>query len=218
MLNKNEIILIIVMTIILAFAFNIRNFSAKILPITAFAILLMFLINISAKKIASYYLEAEIEIKPWMIQRYGFLGVYSAGFFHPSKKFKHPFPAGILIPIITAAFSLGYFIWMACFNFDVKAKTYRAAKRHGFYSFSEMTESHIGLIAAAGIVANLIFSAIGYFAGWELFTKLNIYYAFFNMIPLSDLDGNKIYFGEIILWSFLAIITLIGLAYVFIVV
>jgi len=218
MLNKNEIISIIVMTLILAFAFSIKNFSLKSLSITGLAILLIFSINIFAKKIAAYYFESEIEMKIWSIKRYGLFGAHSKGFFHPNREFKHPLMTGAFLPIITAAFSWGYVVWMACFNFDVKAKTYRTAKRHGFYSFSEMTESHIGFIAAAGILANLVFSIIGYFAGWELFSKLNIYYAFFNMIPLSDLDGNKIYFGEIILWSFLAVITLLGLAYVFVVI
>ncbi|MBL7059296.1 hypothetical protein ISS08_02490, partial [Candidatus Pacearchaeota archaeon] len=96
---------------------------------------------------------------------------------------------------------------------DVKAKVYRAAKRHGLYSFSEMTEYHLGLIAASGIFINLILAIIGYVIGFPLFAKLNIYYALFNMIPISDLDGNKIFFGSLVLWSFLAALTLIGLGY-----
>lgn len=209
MLNKREIISIVVVAIILALAFNVKNFSIKTSSLVALAILLAILVNLIVKKFASFYLDSEIEMKFWSIKRFGF---------RAHHHLKNPFPAGIFLPIITTALSLGYFIWMACFVFDVKARAYRAAKRHGLYSFSEMTESHIGLIAAAGILANLIFAVLGYFAGWDLFTKMNIYYAFFNMIPISDLDGNKIFFGEIILWSFLATITLIGLAYVFLVV
>ena len=206
MLKRNEIIAVVVVAIILAFAFSIRNFSTRIFSYTMLAILFILVINIAAKKIASYYLDSEIEMKFWEIQRFGYRAHW---------KFKKPFPAGIFLPIITAAFSLGYFIWMACFTFEVNAKTYRAAKRHGLYSFSEMTESHIGLIAASGILANLVFASIGYFAGLDLFTKLSIYYVFFNMLPISDLDGNKILFGEVILWSFLASLTLLALAYAF---
>ena len=102
---------------------------------------------------------------------------------------------------------------MASLVFDVKAKAYHAAKRHGIYSFSEMTEEHIGRIAAAGIFVNLVLAIAFYFIGGDfgtLFAKLNILFAFFNMIPISDLDGNKIFFGNLVLWSFLAIVTLIG--------
>ena len=206
MIKRNEIIAIVVVAIILALAFSVRNFSTKVFSYTMLAIIFILGINIAAKKIASYYLDSEIEMKFWEIQRFGF---------KPHRHLKKPFPAGVFLPIITAAFSLGYFVWMACFTFEVNAKTYRAAKRHGLYSFSEMTESHIGLIAASGILANLVFAAIGYFAGWDLFVKLSIYYVFFNMLPISDLDGNKILFGEIILWSFLASLTLLALAYAF---
>ena len=110
---------------------------------------------------------------------------------------------------------------MASLVFDVKAKAYHAAKRHGIYSFSEMTEEHIGKIAAAGIFVNLLLAFIFYFVGGDfgiLFAKLNIWFVFFNMIPLSDLDGNKIFFGNLVLWSFLAIVTLIGLGYTFLLV
>ena len=81
-----------------------------------------------------------------------------------------------------------------------------------------MTEEHIGLIAASGIFANLFLGIIGYLIGFPLFAKLSIWFAFFNMIPISNLDGNKIFFGNLVLWSFLAIITLIGLGYTFLLV
>jgi Zn-dependent protease len=100
---------------------------------------------------------------------------------------------------------------MASLTFEVKAKTYRAARRHGLYTFSEMTESHIAYIAAAGILANLIFAVIGYLVGFTEFSVLNLYYALFNLLPLSKLDGNKIFFGNLILWSFLVCLAVVGL-------
>ena len=56
---------------------------------------------------------------------------------------------------------------------------------------------------------------ISYLLGYPDFARLNLYLAFFNMIPISDLDGNKIFFGSIVLWSFLATIVLIGLGLAF---
>jgi len=76
-----------------------------------------------------------------------------------------------------------------------------------------MTEEHIGWIAAAGIAANLLFAVVGYLIGFSELARISIYFAFFNMLPLSDLDGNKIFFGSRILWSFLAALVLIGVGY-----
>ena len=41
----------------------------------------------------------------------------------------------------------------------------------------------------------------------------NIWFVFFNLIPVSDLDGNKIFFGNNVLWVVLAIVSLIALGY-----
>jgi len=172
-------------------------------------VLIVILINLFAKKIASFYLDSEIETKLWDFERYG----YRAHWY-----LKKPFPIGVFLPIVVTAITLGalskiVLTWMATLTFEIKPKTYRAAKRHGIYSFTEMTELHIGFVAAAGIFANLVFSVIGYLLGFPDFARLNIYYAFFNMIPISDLDGSKIFFGNFVMWCFLAALTLIGMAY-----
>ena len=201
MLNKKEILIITVIALILAFTISLIE-SLKIFSYTLITVFLIILINILAKKVVSFYFDSEIEIGLWEIKRYGFKA---------HKYFKKPFPAGAFFPIITTAFSFGYIVWMASLVFEVKSKIYRAAKRHGLYSFSEMTEYHIGVIAAAGILANIGFAIIGYLINFPEFVRLNIYYAAFNMIPISDLDGNKIFFGSKVLWSFLASIVLIAL-------
>jgi Zn-dependent protease len=200
-LSKKEIIIITVIILILALTISLVK-TWEFFLYTLLAVFLVLIINISAKKIMAFYLDSEIEIKLWEIKRYGFKA---------NEYFKKPFPAGIFLPIITAAFSFGYLTWMASLIFDVKPKIYRAAKRHGLYSFSEMTEYHLGLIASAGILANLILAIIGYLINFPELAKINLFYAFFNMLPISDLDGNKIFFGSLVLWGFLASIVLIGL-------
>ncbi len=205
MLNKKEIITILISAIILAFAISLIQ-SILIFVYALVTILGVILVNTIAKKAMGYYLDSEIEIKLWEIERYGF---------KPSRHFKRPFPAGAFFPIIFSVLSLGYFKWLATLVFEVKPKLYKAAKRHGLYAFSEMTEFQIGLIAASGIIINLVFSVIGYFFGLTEFARLNIYYAFFNMIPISDLDGNKLFFGSRVFWITLAIITGIALSYAF---
>ena len=205
MINPKEIspILLVILTITLVLGL-FKNFQGILY--TFLAVFFAFIINILAKKMMSFYLGSEIEMKLWKIKQYGF---------KPSRSFKKFIPAGILFPIIFAIIRLGNFVWMASLIFEMNPKISRTAKRYGLYTYSEITESHIGFIAAAGVLASLIFAIVGYIAGFPEFSKISIILAFFNMIPISDLDGNKIFFGNLILWSFLAALVLISLAYVF---
>jgi len=204
MLNKKEIGAILISTIAIAFARSLLNW--QLFLYACLAVFLVLIINTFAKKITAYFFESEVEVGLWEFTRYGF---------KRTDYLKKPFPAGAFFPIISkiVLFPFKSFVWMASMVFDVKPKTYRAAKRHGLYSFSEMTESHIAKIAAAGILANLLFAFVGYLLGYSLFAKLNIFLAFWSMIPLSDLDGNKIFFGNMVLWSFLAVLVLIAMGY-----
>ncbi len=205
MFGKKEAIVFILVSVVLAASISFPKI-ASVFPKVFLAVLVILLLNIAAKKIAAFYLESEIEIKIWQMDRYGW---------RRQDYLNTPFPIGIILPVVISLISLGNFIWLASLVFDVKPKSYRAVKRHGLYSFSEMTESHIGTIAAAGVFVSLFSAVIAYFLGFPTFAKLSVFYAFYNMLPFSDLDGNKIFFGNIVLWSFLAIITLIGLGYVF---
>jgi len=213
MINGKEFAALIISSIIIAFSITLVK-DLNIFLLVLLGVFILILVNVLVKKMAAYLLESEIEIKIWEIRRFGF---------KTNQYWKKPFPLGAFAPLISRVilFPLNGFVWMASLVFDVKAKAYHAAKRHGIYSFSEMTEEHIGKIAATGIFANLILAVIFYFAGGDfgtLFAKLNIWFVFFNMIPISDLDGNKIFFGNLVLWSFLAIVTLIGLGYTFLLV
>lgn len=203
MINLKEIISIIVITIILGFITTLVSSTSAFLY-TSIIILSILLINFFAKKISSYYLDSEINVRIWQIQRWGF---------KPKDYFKKPFQIGAFLPIILKIITAGWINWMAVLSFDVKPKVYRTAKRWGTYAFSEMTEYHIGLIAVWGIIVNLITAIIAYFIGIPEFTKLSIFYIAYNLIPLSDLDGNKIFFGSLIWWIFLVVLTLIGLGY-----
>ena len=211
MLNKREIVAILVASLVLGFTASLLR-SWTILLYSTLSIFVIIIINITAKEIAAYYLETKIEIQPWEISRY---------WFKSNSYFKRPFPAWLLFPLILAVISGGYVIWLASLIFEPKPKPHRAAKRHGLYSFSEMSEYDIGKIAAAGIATTLLFALIGYLVHLPPqmnFVSLSIWFAFFNLLPISNLDGNKIFFGSKILWSTLSIITLIAITYTFMVV
>ncbi len=209
MINKREALIIPLVIIIIALSINLSlNIFAEIKTFlySLLAVAVVILANIFIKKLIAYRLDSEIEVRVWELGRYGFT---------KDKHSKKPFPLGAFLPILSKIilFPLKSFVWMASLVFDVKPRIYRGAKRFGLYTFSEITEYHLGLIAASGVVINLILSIVGYLLGFPLFARLNIYYAFFNMFPISDLDGNKIFFGNLIMWAFLASLVLIGMLF-----
>jgi len=208
MFNKKEIFLISLTITIFAFLINIsasliEDWQTFLFALISFSIIVLG--NIFAKKIVAFNLDSEIEMQLWETGKFPLV----------SRKAPKPFPMGAVLPIITKIifFPFNTFFWMSSMVFDVKPRIFRGARRHGLYTFSDITEYHIGLIAASGIAINLIFSIISYFLGFPLFSRLNMYYAFFNMMPLSELDGNKIFFGSKLLWSFLASLILIGMLF-----
>jgi len=209
MINKREILILALIIIIITLSINlsldlIKEWKNVLYSLAAVSVVI--LANIFTKKLMAYRLDSEIEMKVWEVGKFGFT---------KDKHAKKPFPLGAFLPIFSKIilFPFKSFVWMASLVFDIKPRIYRGAKRFGLYTFSEITESHLGLIAASGIAINLVLAVIGYFAGFPLFARLNVYYAFFNMLPISELDGNKIFFGNLILWSFLASLVLIGMLF-----
>ena len=73
----------------------------------------------AAKKIAAFYLDSEIEIRPWQMERYGF---------KRGQYFKRPFQIGVFLPVIVSLISIGNLFWMASMVFDVKPKTAKILK------------------------------------------------------------------------------------------
>lgn len=208
MINKREIFIIALIIVIITLSINLSLdliTEWKGIFGTLLAVSLVILANVFTKKIIAYNLDSEIEMKVWDMERIGMRG----------KRLNRPFPIGAFLPIISKIilFPFKSFVWMASLVFDVKPRIYRGAKRHGLYAFSEMTEYHLGLIAASGIAINLILAVVGYLLGFPLFARLSIYYAFFNILPISELDGNKIFFGSLVLWSLLASFVLIGILF-----
>ncbi len=214
--SKKEIALIALVILIISFSISLNfNFSedwqnfGKVFLITAIVIGL----NILAKEAMAYLLDAKIENKLWEIKTPNILERLELTKIDKSKGKSSKISIGVIFPILSKIifFPLGGFIWMASLVFDVTPRAYRGAKRYGLYTFSDMTEEHIGYIAAAGVFANLIIAVIAYLIGVPYLARISLYYSFFSILPISELDGNKILFGNKLLWSFLAGIILIGL-------
>jgi len=212
MIKLKEIVSVLLVTIVFAFSVSFRKIFEKGLTLDFFLLVsimgfIILCIQIFTKKIIAFYYNAETEEKIFQWQRY---------WFYERSYLKHPLPAGILFPFIIATLTQGYVYLLTLLQFDVSPKMSKVAKSKGLYRYSEMTDIEIGKIAAGGIIALLIAIIIAYilpFSQSHLFAKLCIFYVFWNMLPLSHLDGNKIFFGSRVLWTILAAITLIFLGY-----
>ena len=200
---KQVIAAILTFTIVIAFSFALQDNWFLVAQTLLFAAIIIVL-NVFAKKLVAYLLDADVEHQIWSFSRYGIF---------PESHFENEWPFGIIIPLFFTLFTLGYLKVMTFLTYETRALKVRAAKRFGFYSYTEMTEWHNGLIGAAGIVAILILSFVSYFPGFEYLSKIAAFYAFFNMLPLGKLDGSQIFFGSRVLWYTLAVITLIFTAY-----
>lgn len=199
MFKLNEIYHILLAVILLGFVmsfsleFKIETFLIYLL----FALIVIF-VNILVKKLLAYYTDCDIETKIWHFQRYG---LYERSYF------RKPIPIGFILPLLLSVVSLGAIKFLTLLQFEVSPLKYRVAKRIGLYRFSELTETHIGAIAYSGIIANLVLAILAYLINVPELARLSVYYAAFNMLPLGKLDGNKIFFGSMITWFALAIIT-----------
>src|SRR3989344_796318 len=164
-------------------------------------------INILSKKIVASRLDADVEHEIWQVKRFGF---------HPGDNFKKSISAGILIPLFVTLVTLGSIAPMTVMTYETRALKRRAAKRFGPYSFTEMTDWHNALVGATGIISCLLITFITYWIpgdSWSAIGKMATFYALYNILPISKLDGSQIFFGSRVLWSVLAVITLIFMSY-----
>lgn len=164
--------------------------------------------NIIFKKIMASSLDADVEHEIWQVNRFGL---------RPGDYLKKSIPAGIIFPLFVTLATLGSIALMTIMTYETRALKRRAAKRFGPYSFTEMTDYHNALVGAAGIVSCLLITFVTYWLPgslWGTIGKIAAFYAFFNMLPFSKLDGSQIYFGSRVLWAVLAVIVLIFLLYV----
>lgn len=190
------LILIVAIVLGIAFAFPSKGYLAFLT--TAASFLIIILINTFAKIFFAHNLETNVNTKIWSWYRTGF---------KKGAHFAKPLPM-IWLPILTSLLTKGLFVWLPVLEFDVSPKPERITRRHGLYRYTEVTEWHIALIAVFGIIANIVVGVVGYFAGFESFAKLSILYAAWSLLPISSLDGTKIFFGSRNLWYTITIITL----------
>lgn len=197
------VVAILLMFVISGMLFIGEGDPEVLMSIFVFSIIVVA-IPIIVKKAMAHSLDANVVHRIWEFRRFGF---------RPRQRFSKAVPFGVIVPLFFSLFSLGLWRVMTFLTYETKALKHRAAKRFGFYSYTSMTDWHIGLIGASGVVSLLLISLVSYFPGWETLSKMAAYYAFWNLVPFSKLDGSQIFFGSRILWAVLSAITLIFVLY-----
>ncbi len=190
---------VLIFTVVGSFSYLVLQNWGALPKVFLFSAIIIFL-AVFAKKLAAYLLDCDVEHEVWKFSRYGI---------KQSHYLKKEIPAGIIFPLILTLFSWGIVKFGAILSYEARALKKRAAKRFGPFSFSELTEWHNGLIGAAGMVVLFLLAIVSYLINQEYLTKLTIFYAFWNMIPLPKLDGLQIFFGSRVLYTTLAVVALI---------
>ena len=200
---------LIIMTAASSLYFAIKQDWSYIPIIFVFCAVILF-VNITAKKLMAYMVDADVEHEIWKMDRFGW-----ASWMHLPK----PILMGIIAPLFLTVISLGKIKFLACLTYEARALSHRAARRFGFFSYAGLTDTHNGFIGAAGIFAVLILALVAYILPFQLqfLAQLSSYFAFANMLPISNLDGTQIVFGSKILYFTLGIITLVFTVYSFLI-
>ena len=192
---------IVLLFVVIAFADILSGKYFSLGLAFVFAVVIIA-VSIIGKKVMASLLDTDVKHRMWTFSQWGI---------RQQQHFDRPMPSGIILPLVITLLTGGVVKIMTFLTYETSAKTSRAAKRSGFYSYAEMTDWDNALIGAAGIVSVLALAVITYFlpAQLEQLTGLAIGYAFWNMLPVSDLDGTQIFFGSRVLYATLAAITLV---------
>lgn len=169
---------------------------------------IIILVSVIAKKIAAPFYSLEIEHRSWSWRRWGW---------YERSEFKKPIPLGIILPFFLSVLSLGIIKPLTLLQFDAENFTKRRVlRKRGTYRYSEINESDLAFTAAWGFWALILLAIIGFFLKQPEITKYSIYYGIWNLLPISNLDGTKIFFGSLISWILLVIVYVISLVIVLI--
>jgi Zn-dependent protease len=196
--------------IIISFIASVVEFQAISLAgflVMAVIMGIIFFAYILTKKLTASYFRADEETRIWSIERYGL---------RPHHYFTKEVPLGVILPVIVLVLSLGTVPWYGCLQSDVKPNKYKQVRsKSSLLSFTALGDTDLALISASGIISSLVIAFFAYVINAPLLSKLAIHFAFFNMLPLGNLDGGRIFFGNRPLWMVMGVITLIALAYSF---
>lgn len=206
------VISILVMTFILVIGNLINNnLTPEVFFFSLFAPIIIISISVIAKKLVARKLDIKISHKIWEMQRY-WIGKRS--------HWKNPLPFGLILPLIISFISAGTGKLFTFMQFESQALPAKATKMYGRRRFSTVLDWDEALVVfyslmivlLVGIIVSSLSSSL-----WNTsyFAELSFYYVLSNMIPFSQLDGNKLFFGSRPLYFFSLILLAISSIFIF---
>jgi hypothetical protein len=204
--NKKELSWIIIAIIILGF---IIEFSTKYtLNSKGFIYAaIIILTSVLIKNLAADYFYVLIEHKIWSFRQF---------WWHERSRFKNPIPIGLIIPFFVALISIGSLKVMTLLQFDGEPSKKKLLKKRGTKKYSEVNESDLAFISAWASWGLLLLAFFATLIKQPELAKYSIYYGIWNLLPISKLDGSRLFFGSFINWVFLVMIYIISLILVLI--
>ncbi len=195
MLKKHEIGAICLASLVIGFVTSFRHLQTyewqtlfTFLKFAGLGLIAVIACVATSKFVANEF-GCDAEFRLWTMDRYGF---------ERKHYLRKTMPTWILVPLFLVFISWGYIKWLGLLVFDIGHST-RVAKGR---DYTEMTEWELALIAFYGLLTNVALAIISKFLGWDAFSSLNIWFVFFNLLPISELNGTKILHGSIMLWIF----------------
>lgn len=206
MTKKREIthivITILLMTLILCF-YKLEIRVDKILPYFLISLIIIFS-SVFSKKITGSIIDLEIDIKIWEWKRYWFAKI---------SELQKPIPMGLILPLLLGFLSNGFVKFLGFFEFDIIPLPGRVVKKYGAKRFSKVMDWDNALIVFYSTIPLLFLATIAHYLNTIFLNdlaKFSILYVFCNLLPISKLDGTKLYFGSRPLFFFTWILFLIA--------
>jgi len=188
MITKREIVVLLTSALVLGYVFEFPSFGWLAWVISSAAALLILVVNTAGKKFTAHLYDSYAEIDHWNLTRFGF---------GRAEYFKNPVPLWLFFPLLFSFVTSGVVSWFAVTTFDTSAKASRVRRE-----FSNIGEWDMAIIAFGGILFSVILAFVAQLFGATDFARINLLFALFNLIPISTLDGARIFFGSRLLWVF----------------
>ncbi len=106
-------------------------------------------------------------------------------------------PIGIVLALLITFYSMGRFFFIALESFELFPQKHRRMGRR----FLEVTDLENGFIALSGPIANMMLAFLFRILNLQNDVVIvNSLFALFHMLPISSLDGAKVFFGSRVLY------------------
>jgi len=205
--TKSIIAIIAVLTIIFSFNDGNPKFIANLWLKNFFYVLLLssisFLTLVLGYKLAARYYESKATIRLAYIQRFWFSREAEIKKIEVAGKKVQRLYLGVFLAIFAMLVSAGKFFFTAFYTFD--SSTSRLGHR-----WRNVTNFEEAIISFSGLIASLILLMLFKLSSIDKGITILTWLILFNLLPLSNLPGGKIFFGSRVLY----ILTIILFAFI----